>query len=425
MVELVRVVLSRRDPKAHTEAMPNFNESSSALAAMVAGDPSGHPSSVPIGRHYSRVLGHVGQPGGPCLICTGGIHGNEPSGVAALERVFAKLERDNRGLRGELFGFVGNIEALRQKRRFLKMDLNRHWTRERVHRLRASTERLEAEDAELVELDREISKVLSQARGKVFALDLHSTSGEGPAFCILEDTLPNRRFAVQLPVTVVIGIEEELVGTISHFLSDQGVVVCGFESGQHDDPYSVDRAEAAVWLALEAAGVLAPASRDEIAWARQLLKTQTGRLPHFTEVRYRHAITPADEFRMKAGFRNFDPVDHHQPLARDARGVVTSPFSGFLLMPLYQAQGEDGFFLVTRVQPFWLKLSAICRHLHLERLVPILPGVSRHAELADTFLVDTRIAFLFALRVFHLLGYRRIGPMGEVLTMARRRHDDA
>ena len=379
---------------------------------------------VPPGRDWPRLLGAVGPSTGPVLICFGGMHGNESSGAIALERVVSKLQRNPAALRGQLVALIGNRSGLKQRRRFLVQDFNRHWTRERVARLRAAEGPLEAEDLELIELDRELTRILDSARGKVYALDLHSTSGEGPAFCILEDTLPNRRFALNLPVTIVVGIEEELIGTISHFLSEQGVITCGFEAGQHDDPYSADRAEAAVWIQLEAAGVLIPGKRQEVAAARELLAAQTGRLPHFTELSYRHAITPADEFRMKPGFRNFDAVGAGQPLARDAKGVVSSPLTGLLLMPLYQAQGEDGFFLITKVQPFWLKLSAVVRHLRLEKLIHLLPGVKRHPERADAFEVDTHIARFLALRVFHLLGYRRISPLGRILTMARRKHDD-
>ena len=375
-------------------------------------------------REWPRVIGTVGPVTGPVLLCFGAMHGNEPSGALALERLLGKLQRNPAGLRGQLVALVGNRAGLQQKRRYLVSDFNRHWTRERIARLRAAEEPLEAEDRELVELDREIAKVMAGARGKVHALDLHTTSGEGPAFCILEDSLPNRRFALNLPATIVVGIEEELIGTISHFLSEQGVITCGFEAGQHDDPYSVDRAEAAAWIMLEASGVLVPGKRTEVQAARDLLRIQTGRLPHFTELRYRHAIQPGDEFRMKPGFRNFDAVAAGQPLARDIHGQVGSPLTGLLLMPLYQAQGQDGFFLVTRVQPIWLTLSAFARHLRLEKIIHFLPGVKRHPEREGAFLVDTHIARFLALKVFHLLGYRRVSPLGRLLTLARRKHDD-
>ena len=375
-------------------------------------------------REWPRVLGSVGQAGGPLLICLGGMHGNELSGAIALERIVTQLQRNPAGLRGQLVALIGNRAGLKERRRFLISDLNRHWTRERVARLRQAAGPLEAEDLELVEIDRELQKAIAGTRGKVHALDLHSTSGEGPAFCILEDTLPNRRFALHLPVTIVVGIEEELKGTVSHFLSEQGVITCGFEAGQHDDPYSPDRAEAAVWIALEASGVLIPGKRPEAHAARELLKAQTGRLPHFTELRYRHAIQPADEFRMKPGFRNFDAVTQGQPIARDTSGAVSPPHTGLLLMPLYQAQGEDGFFLVTRVHPIWLSLSAVTRHLRLEKLIHLLPGVKRHPEREGAFEVDTQIARFLALKIFHLLGYRRVSPLGRILVMARRKHDD-
>lgn len=406
------------------EPSPSAEPAAGTDIGLPVGQPTGSQAIPAPFREWPRRLGAVGPANGPVLICFGGMHGNEPSGALALERLLTKLQRNPTGLRGQLVALIGNRAGLQQRRRYIQSDFNRHWTRERVARLRAASGPFEAEDLELVELEQEIAKVLAAARGKVHALDLHTTSGEGPAFCILEDTLPNRRFALNLPATIVVGIEEELIGTISHFLTEQGVITCGFEAGQHDDPYSVERAEAAAWIQLEAAGVLIPGKRPEVQAARELLVTQTGRLPHFTELRYRHAIQPGDEFRMKPGFRNFDAVTAGQPLARDAHGVVGSPLTGLLLMPLYQAQGQDGFFLVTRVQPFWLTLSAFARHLRLEKVIHFLPGVKRHPEREGAFEVDTQIARFLALRIFHLLGYRRVSPLGRMLTMARRKHDD-
>ncbi len=249
-----------------SDTTPGAGPAASRAAAEIdigrpANPPSGIYESVAhLGREWPRLLGTAGPATGPVLICFGGMHGNEPSGAVALERILVKLQRNPTGLRGQLVALIGNRGGLKQRRRYIEHDFNRHWTRERVARLRAAEGPLTGEDQELVELDGEIAKVRAGARGKVYALDLHSTSGEGPAFCILEDTLPNRRFALSLPVTIVVGIEEELIGTVSHFLTEQGVVTCGFEAGQHEDPYSSDRAEAAVWIQLEASGCWSPAS---------------------------------------------------------------------------------------------------------------------------------------------------------------------
>jgi succinylglutamate desuccinylase len=108
-------------------------------------------------------------------------------------------------------------------------------------------------------------------------------------------------------------------------------------------------------------------------------------------------------------------------LASDVAGKVRAPLSGLVLMPLYQEQGEDGYFLVRPVRPFWLRLSERVRPWRLERFLHWLPGVGRHPEHDGAFIVDRRIARWEALQIFHLLGFRRRGAAGRYLVMARRR----
>ena len=60
-----------------------------------------------------RILGDVGSAtDGPTLIVVGGLHGNEPAGVGALQRVFARLRADDCLPRGRLVGLSGNRAAL-------------------------------------------------------------------------------------------------------------------------------------------------------------------------------------------------------------------------------------------------------------------------------------------------------------------------
>ncbi|MCG8460850.1 MAG: succinylglutamate desuccinylase/aspartoacylase family protein [Holophagales bacterium] len=371
-----------------------------------------------------RRLGDIrGGEDGPTLICLGAIHGNEPAGVFALERVFAELERDPSGLRGRLVGLTGNRKAFRAGQRFLEHDLNRYWQPERVALLRNAEGPLGNEDEELRDLDREMRSIVAEARGPLFALDIHTTSSEGPGFAVLDDTLPNREFALHLPITVVVGLEEELSGTVTHHIHDLGMRVFGFEAGQHDDPESVDHAAAAVWIALEASGVLEEGSRSEVEKAREVIAALRGDHHHVVEVRYRYQVDPGDGFRMRPGYINFQEVDEGEELANDHRGPIRAPESGSILMPLYQEQGEDGFFLVRPLAPAWLGLSAAVRRLHLERMVHLLPGVERHPTLEHGFRVDTRWARFLALELFHLLGFRRLGPRGRILTLYRRPHD--
>ncbi|MFN7942129.1 MAG: succinylglutamate desuccinylase/aspartoacylase family protein [Thermoanaerobaculia bacterium] len=372
-----------------------------------------------------RVLGRrADDPAGPWLVCVAGLHGNEPAGVEAIRRVLATLDATAEPLAGAFVALAGNRAALAAGRRYLDRDLNRAWREPRLGELRAGATPRDREERELAELDRELGSALDAARGRVFFLDLHTTSGGGAPFAVLDDALPNRRFALHFPVPLVLGLEEELGGTLVFHLTARGVTCVAFEGGQHRDPESVDRCEAAVWLALEAAGVLPKALKSRAEEARRRLRASRGEVPHLVEVLYRHRITPTEQFRMRPGFASFQRVGAGQILAEDARGGVTSPRRGLILMPLYQPQGDDGFFLAVPVQRFWFELSATMRRLRADRILPWLPGIRRHPVLADSFMVDRRLARWLMREVFHLLGYRRAEADGRYV-IYRRRSDPA
>src|SRR5690606_33041017 len=101
-------------------------------------------------------------------------------------------------------------------------------------------------------------------------------------------------------------------------------------------------------------------------------------------------------------------------------GPVRAPESGMILLPLYQGQGEDGFFTCRRVPRLWFALSPVLRRLGLDRLLRLLPGIRRDAGDPNTLLADPRIARFLVVDVFHLLGYRRARRRGERLAFTRR-----
>ncbi len=141
------------------------------------------------------------------------------------------------------------------------------------------------------------------------------------------------------------------------------------------------------------------------------------------EIRYRHAISDDDDFQMRTGFASFDMVQPGEVLADSVNGEVLVPYGGRLLMPLYQRLGEDGFFIIERVWPFWLKLSAALRHARAGRYVHLLPGVRRHPDDPSLYLVDQRIARWFATEILHLLGFKRLERDGHRLIVRRRKYD--
>lgn len=378
------------------------------------------PAATP---RADRVIGAytTGRPG-PLVVVTAGIHGNEPAGTVATRRVLEELSARALPLRGKLLCITGNIGALSRGQRFVDRDLNRGWTQERIAALVARDPALDdSEDREQREILALFLGVMAEAKEPVVFLDLHSTSAGGSPFCAIADTLRNRTVSFALPVPVILGLEEMIDGTMLSYLDDLGHIAVVFEGGQNQAPSTIDHHESALWLALEAAGSLSKAEITAFAVHHARLSASSAGIPHVVEVRYRHGITAADQFKMKPGYVNFQRLARGEVLAEDRRGGVTCPDGDRILMPLYQAQGDDGFFAVREIKKFWLHVSAVIRKLRMHVLLPLLPGVSWHRERQDTLLVDSGIARFLVREIFHLFGFRRMRPEGGKLVFSRRR----
>lgn len=372
--------------------------------------------------HDERAIGvyTTGLPG-PTVVALGGIHGNEPAGARAIEAVLGLLHARRLPLRGHLVGLRGNLGALAAGRRYIERDLNRRWSAAEVERLLRAPGEPRAEDREQRALLAHFLPWLRAARAPIVFLDLHSTSGPGAPFTCMADVLRNRPVAMALPVPLILGIEELLDGSLLGYACELGHAAVAVEGGQNDDPRTEHHHRAALWLALVAAGALARrdlADHDE--QARTLHAAARG-LPAVVEIRYRHAVAEDDEFEMLPGFANFTPLRRGQEVARDRRGPVRAPEDGVMLMPRYQAQGDDGFFLARPVSRAWLALSALLRRGRVDRLVPLLPGVRPHPQFADHFVADARVARYQVRNVFHLFGYRHVRQAGEQWVFSRRR----
>lgn len=375
--------------------------------------------TVEKGKH--SIARFIGDENGPTLVVVGSIHGNEPSGALALQNVAGRLLVMRPNIRGRVFFFAGNTRALDRHKRFVDFDLNRHWTRDTLRRVESGSFHSD-EDFELDELFRELKEIMSTARDEVYVLDLHTTSAEGLPFATVGDTMRNRHFARHFPVTMMLGIEEQLEGTLLEYLNNEGTVTLGFEGGQHDSEKAIRNHESLVWISLAASGILAAEDVHGLEMHRRLLREATGH-ERIIEVRYREPITPDDHFKMLPGFNNFDPVKKGDVLAEKNGKKILSPETGLIMMPLYQKQGEDGFFVCRDVAPFWIRLSEVLRNMNAARLIQLLPGISKHPTDPESYVVNTRVARFFPLQVFHLLGFRKRRWIENRLIVSRRRHD--
>ena len=309
-----------------------------------------------------RVIGrYEGETKGPLLIVLGGTHGNEPAGIQALDLMFKMLEVEpitnpNFHFCGRLVGFRGNVRAIAEGRRFIVKDLNRQWTKENIARIQATPlEELDSEDLEMKELLAAIHREIEEYQPeKMVLLDLHTTTAFGGIFSIPTDDPESLRIAIELHAPVIKGLLRGIQGTTLHYFNNDNfepetIAVC-FESGQHREQLSVNRAIAAITNCMRTVGCIS-AEHVENRHDSLLIEYSKG-LPQIAELIEIHSIRPGDNFRMMPNYKNFQKVKKGELLAQDKEGYIVAADDGLILMPLYQKQGDDGFFLIRTLIEF-------------------------------------------------------------------------
>jgi succinylglutamate desuccinylase len=293
------------------------------------------------------------------------MHGNEPAGVEALETVFALLDREpvvNPSFRyqGRLLGLIGNWRAYSQGKRFIVKDLNRQWTPENIQRIRniangqqpTANGQLDSEDQDLLEILRLVEAEIADCQPThVVLLDLHTTSASGGIFAVATDEPESIRIASGLHAPVVTGMMRGIQGTTLHYFTKENfhipIAAAAFEAGQHEDPVSVNRSIAAVINCMRSIGAV---DADDVENRHdEILVAYSKDLPKIAELISVHPVKSGDDFEMQPGYRNFQSVVRGELLAKDRHGVILSPTDALILMPLYQPQGSDGFFLVKEI----------------------------------------------------------------------------
>ncbi len=362
----------------------------------------------------NRVVGRYDcSLGGPLFLTVGGLHGNEPAGIEAAKRVLRRLEEESIPLQGRFVALRGNRPALALGTRFIERDLNRVWGPRDLLGLEEREAELDGPDeAELRGLVQVFAALLVEPCGtasfeEVVLLDLHSTSGPSTPFLCMADTLQNRPVSFALQVPVILGLEEALAGTLLDYMSEAGHIAIAFEGGEHTDPDTVDCHEAAIWCGLLAAGCLKSGALPDMGLMQTRLRKAAKGAPAIVEVLHRHGTNPGDGFVMDAGWSNFQVVGSNEVLATDGKGEIRATLSGRLLLPRYQAKGDDGFFLSRDVRPIWLTVSAWLRRNELDRFLHLLPGVQRVEGDSRRLRINRRRALFGVRQIFHLFGFRR------------------
>ncbi len=350
----------------------------------------------------------TGDTEGPVLILFVGIHGNEPAGLEAVDILSKKITGSAHQLKGSVYAVSGNEQAIKLGLRYLDTDLNRIWelynTRYDFSSLNSSES--PAEYRESLKIKKTIEAIIEkhgeEASDFIFA-DLHTTSSESCAFILLNDTLENRELARTFPVPQILGIEENIHGTILSYINNLGYKAIGFEAGAHLDAVSVERSEAFLWLLLHNCGILR-LTEKEVTGYKNKLKVYSGVPDTYYEIKYHQLVKDPHRFDMISGFKNFDVIEKDTPLAYNNGKLIKAPVQGRIFMPLYQKKGHDGFLIIQEVSDFWLSLSAYVRKSSVHTLLKYLPGVTSFGY--RSFEVNLETARFLVKDIFHLLGYR-------------------
>lgn len=354
-----------------------------------------------------RLIGQLqGEEAGPSIIFTGGIHGNEPAGVFALRRVLGEIRCKRIPLHGNIYALSGNLWALERGERYHKADLNRLWTTGRMEHLMEGKLELSSEDVVAqVDIFQRIREILATEKGPFYFMDIHTTSSSTTPFLTVNDSLLNRRFTSQYPVPVILGIEEYLDGPILSYINELGYVAFGFEGGQHDSQAAIENSVAFIYLSMVFAGILEAGDIDFHHYYSKLARNPVTSQGMY-EIYDRHSIARGEHFSMKPGYHNFQKIRKGEEVATSDGKPVRAAENAMIFMPLYQWRGEDGFFVIRRIRPFFLRLSAILRRAGFDRWLPLLPGVNWANEKHDSLRVNLKIARFMAREFFHLMGYR-------------------
>jgi len=308
-----------------------------------------------------RIIGsYTEERKGPLLVIFGAMHGNEPAGVKAIQLIIKMLEVEpitnpKFQFNGKLLGLIGNLAAYKSGKRFIEKDLNRNWKTDLVSEINQKPSfELDTEEKEISELLEILRKEIKEnpQYTEMVVLDLHTTSSFGGIFIIPSEQEKSLALAKKMYAPVVKGFLEGIQGTTLHFFNntnfDIETTAITFESGQHNEELAVNRAIAAVVNLMRTIQMV---NEDDVENVHdELLISHSEHLPEITELIQRHPIEESDQFVMLPNFENFQKVNKDQVLASDKSGPIRAPEDCMILMPLYQNQGEDGFFLVKQIQ---------------------------------------------------------------------------
>lgn len=260
----------------------------------------------------------VGKKPGSTSVVLAGVHGNEPCGVLAVERVLKTIKIE----RGTVYFILGNPEALAENTRKTEFDLNRSF-RERSALSEKIRQTYEVRRAEFLK---------TYLGGASALLDVHSSDTENSTpFVICENN--GFEIAATLPVDLVVsGFDSVCPGGTDEYMNRIGRIGICIECGYHNDPNSVPLGVTAIESFLSSRGHIAP-----------IHKSKLGQKKIRVAFIYRTKSAP---FRLSKAWADFEKVRAGQTIGFDGEIPVIADRDAIILFPdNCKTVGEEAFYL--------------------------------------------------------------------------------
>jgi succinylglutamate desuccinylase len=269
---------------------------------------------------------------GPRLVMFSGVHGDEVSGIHALEKLFFDLFTEKRVLaRGSLTLARGNEQAMAAERRYVKHNLNRLYREEYGPEIdRDSYEYRRAQ---------ELKSILQHCD---YFLDFHSAPIAQEPFLVAERMAVEFYARLGIP-RIMTGWSRFSAGAIGgdgeNYANSHGAKSATLESGSHFDKRSNDVAYRAAVSLLS---------------SLEMLKEAEAQTPARAELFEMYAVVKKEhaDFRYAGEVQNFEHVAKGEAFAFANNAPLTVSEDSYLLIPMEPQKtriGEEVCYLGRKV----------------------------------------------------------------------------
>ena len=194
--------------------------------------------------------------------------------------------------------------------------------------------------------------------------------------------------------------------TVISLFAGCGGLSLGFESGQHYEKEAITNGVAFIYLSLVFANSIDKKNVLDFSKYYNQLFIASKKTTEISEVIYLHKIKEDEVFKMKPGFKSFQFIEKGTSLALSNNTEIKSKYSAKVFMPFYQTKGSEGFFIIKKINPLFLKLSMLFRKFRIDNFFILFPGVSWENRKEGVLQVNLKVAKFMVKPLFHLLGYR-------------------